>query len=337
MRTIVRVIVGLLILAATPLAGGWAFQWVAESRDNRRFPPPGELHRVNGRAMHIHCRGKGSPTVVIEQGIGGPSIDWNPINEQMAQITRVCDYDRAGMGYSEPAGKPTRSADVVANLHALLREAKIDDDLVLVGWSAGGMYAREYYRQFPERVKGLVLVDSPHEQSLQRMPPQPRNQENLDGLLRKYSLAQFGWLRLSGEVEQMYANAPVSEQDRQRLVAIFEKSHTYRTLYDEGVGLEQDLAAGVKPPSLGNLPVVVIAEGAPRHPYLQENLALFHELQEELANLSTDGLFVVAQDSAHFIHRTEPELILQAVREVVDAARSRQTLIERLTFNPGAS
>ncbi len=279
--------------------------------------------------MRIQCRGNGSPTIIVEQGIGGPSIDWNQINDQMAQITRVCDYDRAGMGYSEPAYKPTLAVDVVRNLHALLAEAKIDDDLVLVGWSAGGMYAREYYRQYPDRLKGMVLVDSPHEQSIQRMPPQPGNQENLDRLMRKYYLAQFGWLRLNGEIEDQYASSPLAEHDRKRLVAIFEKSHTYRTLVDEGVGLEQDFSRGAMPPNLGNLPVVVIAEGKPRHPYLQENLTLLHTLQKELAGLSSDGQFIIAENSAHFIHRTEPELILKAVSDVVAAARSGTPLTTR--------
>jgi pimeloyl-ACP methyl ester carboxylesterase len=204
MRMITRIILALLALGGLALASGWTYQRIAEAHDNQRYPPPGELHSVGGRLMHIHCRGSGSPTIIVEQGIGGPSIDWYEINDQMAQITRVCDYDRAGMGYSEPAYKPTLAVDVVRNLHALLGEAEIDDDVILVGWSAGGMYAREYYRQFPDRVKGMVLVDSAHEQTIQRMPPQPNNQENLDRLMRKYYLARFGWLRLNGEIEQQY-------------------------------------------------------------------------------------------------------------------------------------
>lgn len=329
MRIIARIVLALVALVVFALGSGWTYQRIAERRDDQRYPPPGELHSVHGRLMHVHCRGSGSPTIIVEQGIGGPSIDWNEINDQMAQITRVCDYDRAGMGYSEPAYKPTLAVDVVRNLHALLGEAKVGDDLIFVGWSAGGMYAREYYRQFPDRVKGMVLVDSPHEQSIQRMPPQPSNQENLDRLMRKYYLAQFGWLRLNGETEDQYANSPLPEQDRKRLVAILQKSHTYRTLVDEGVGLEQDFAKGVTPPNLGDLPVVVIAEGKPRHPYMQANLELWHQLQQEIASLSSDGQLVIAENSAHFIHRTEPELILRAVSDVVEAARSGQPLMTR--------
>jgi pimeloyl-ACP methyl ester carboxylesterase len=312
-------------LTAVVLVAGWTYQRIAESRDDRLFPPPGQRYSVNGRLMHIHCRGEGSPTVIVEQGIGGPSIDWNPVNDQMARITRVCDYDRAGMGYSEPAYEPTRAVDVARNLRHLLAAANIDDDLVFVAWSAGGIYAKEFFRQFPQRVKGMVLVDSTHEQTISRMPPAPSNQENLDHLMRQYRLSQFGWLRLRGEIARQYADAPLPEADRNRLIAFFLKSHAYRTLADEGIGLEQDLALDAPPPSLGNMPLVVIAEGEPRHPYMKENLAKWHELQRELAGLSTRGRLVIAENSAHFIHRTEPELILSAVREVVESARASAT------------
>jgi len=191
MRIFNRILIAILIITALTLAAGWTYQRVAEHLDDQRYPPPGQLFSVDGRLLHLHCRGTGSPTIIIEQGIGGPSIDWNAINDRMAVTTRVCDYDRAGMGYSEPAWRPTRAGDVARNLHALLAAANIEDDLVFVGWSAGGLYAREYYRRFPERVKGMVLVDSPHEQSLERMPPQPSNQANLDRLMRNYHLAQL--------------------------------------------------------------------------------------------------------------------------------------------------
>jgi pimeloyl-ACP methyl ester carboxylesterase len=319
------------------IVGGWIYQRIAEHRDDDRYPPPGELHSVDGRLMHIRCRGSGSPTVIVEQGIGGPSIDWNDINARMSRTTRVCDYDRAGMGHSEPAFRPTRSTEVARNLEALLRAARIDDDLIFVGWSAGGMYAREYYRQFPARVKGMVLVDSAHEQTLQRMPPQPSNRGHLDNLMRKYRSAQIGWIRLNGEVANQYSAAPLAEEDRSRLIAFFHKSHAYRTLVDEGVGLEQDLAAGLPPPALGDLPVIVLAEGKPRHPYMTENLAQWHVLQRELAGLSSDGHLIIATESAHFIHRTEPELLLKAVSDVVGSVRTGRRLANGIALQEPAA
>ena len=322
MKRALRGLAAILMLAIVMLAGGWTYQRLAERRDDRLYPPPGRLYPVNGRLMHIHCRGTGNPAIIVEQGIGGPSIDWNDINDQMSRITRVCDYDRAGMGYSEPAFIPTRSTDVARNLHTLLGAAGIDDDIVFVAWSAGGLYAKEYFRQFPAHVKGMVLVDSTHEQMRQRMPTPPSNQGNYDRLMRQYVLAQFGWLRLKGEIAEQYAAAPLPEPDRQRLIAFFLKSHTYRTLVDEGVGLDQDMALNSPLPNLGDMPLVVIAQGKPRNPYMQKNLAQWHELQRELAGLSTNGRLAIAGNSAHDIHHTEPELIVNAAHEVVSAVRA---------------
>lgn len=333
MRLISRVILATLGTGAILLAGGWCYQTIAEWRDDAKYPRPGELFSVEGRAMHIRCRGHGSPTVVVEQGLGGPSLDWNAINEQMSHITRVCDYDRAGMGYSEPANKPTRVGDVVENLNLLLSAANIDDDLILLGWSAGGMYAREYYRRYPARVKGLVLVDSAHEQQSVRMPA-PSNQDNLKSLKRNHLFARIGWLRFTDEVKNQFARSPLQGEERNRLIAIFEKSHTYQTLFYEGVGFEQDLASGMNPPTLGNVPVIVIAEGKPRSPFMQENLALWHEMQRELSELSSDGRFVIAENSAHFIHRSEPELIVSAVSDVAAAIRSGRSLSPQASISP---
>ena len=308
----------MLSMAVAPLAG-WIYQTAMEARDDARYPPPGKLVDVDGHRMHIFCEGRGSPTVIIEQGIGAQSLGWAPLNARMSSLTTVCAYDRAGMGYSEPLDHPTPATEVAARLHALLGRAGINDDIVLLGWSAGGMYAREYYRQFPERVKGMVLVDSSHEQQLSRLGDPDVGYFN--PLKVDRFLAPIGWTRLSGKVEARFADSPLPASIRERLIAINLKSRLPRTMLAEGDGFRADLAAGRNPPSLGDQPLVVLSEGKPNIPFMQERLATWFQLQEELAHLSTRGRHVVATRSAHAIHRTEPELILDAVREVVGAAR----------------
>jgi pimeloyl-ACP methyl ester carboxylesterase len=302
---------------AAPILGA-IYQAAMEARDEARFPPPGRLVDVDGHRMHIFCEGSGTPTVIVEQGIGAQSLGWAPLNGRMSAITTVCAYDRAGMGYSDPLDHATPATEVARRLHALLGKIGIDD-IVLVGWSAGGMYSREYFRQFPERVKGMVLVDSSHEQQLSRMGDPDVGYFN--PLKVDRFLVPIGWIRLTGRVEQRFANSPLPAPVRDRLVALNLKSHQPRTMLAEGAGFRADLTANRTPPSLGSLPLIVLSEGRPNIPFMQERIQTWFQLQDELAHLSTRGRHIVATESAHAIHRTEPDLIFNAVREVVAAAR----------------
>ena len=101
MKAAKRILLGLVALVlAAPLLG-WTYQTAMEARDDRRYPAPGRFVDVDGHRMHIFCQGRGSPTVIVEQGIGAQSLSWAPINERMSEITTVCAYDRVGMGYSD--------------------------------------------------------------------------------------------------------------------------------------------------------------------------------------------------------------------------------------------
>lgn len=307
------------VVIGVPLLG-WAYQSLCEARDDRRYPPPGKLVEVDGHRMHIHCQGQGSPTVIVEQGIGAQPLSWAPLNQRLAEITTVCAYDRAGMGYSEPLDHPTLAREVAGRLHTLLANAGIDDDIVLVGWSAGGIYSREYYRQFPARVKGMVLVDSSHEQQMTRMPI-PDDWENNPLHVDQY-LAPLGWIRLHGDVEKRFAKSKLPPDVRDRLIAIKLKARLPRTMVAEGDGFRADLAENRAPPRLGSLPLIVLSEGKPDAGFMQDNLRTWFELQEELAHLSTRGRHIVATQSGHAIHSTEPELIVESVRTVVETART---------------
>jgi pimeloyl-ACP methyl ester carboxylesterase len=295
MATLRRISFGLIGLVIAAVLAGTSYQAVMEARDDRRFPPPGKLIDVDGHRMHLHCQGHGSPTVIVEQGVGAQSLGSAPLNEQLSSITTVCAYDRPGMGYSDPIDHPTSAAEIAVNLQKLLRNAGVTEDIVLVGWSVGGMYAREYYRQFPEHVKGMVLVER--------------------------WLAPIGWTRLTGEVPERFAESPLPVPIRDRLVAINLKSHLPGTMVREGKGMRVDLEANRAPPTLGDIPLIVISEGKPNIPFMQERIETWYALQDELARLSARGKHIVATQSAHAIHRTEPELIVESVRQVVHAAR----------------
>src|SRR5919198_1243925 len=128
-------------------------------------PAPGRLVDIGGRRLHLLCSGAGAPTVVLEAGASAFAIDWTLVQREVARTNRVCSYDRAGMGWSDPSAASTLAGDV-RNLHGLLTEAAERPPYVMVGASRGGLLVRLYVADYPDEVAGLVLVDPASEDRL---------------------------------------------------------------------------------------------------------------------------------------------------------------------------
>ena len=151
-------VVALLVLAVA----GAIYQAIATERAERAYPPPGQMVGVGGHSLHINCVGRGSPAVVLDAGSGGFSAHWVRVQRAGSGTTRVCSYDRAGMGWSEMGPEPRDAKQISNELHALLEGAGIEGPYVLVGHSYGGLYARIYAARYSEEVAGVALVDSSH-------------------------------------------------------------------------------------------------------------------------------------------------------------------------------
>ena len=158
---------GLLAFLVAAAGAGALYQALAGAADARAYPPPGRLVDVGGYRLHIACFGErrpGTPTVVLEDGSAGVgSIDWRPVQALVAPATRVCAYDRAGFGWSDPGPAPRTAGRVTAELHTLLRGAGEEGPYVLAGHSLGGYFNRVYASAHPGEVAGMVLVDASHE------------------------------------------------------------------------------------------------------------------------------------------------------------------------------
>jgi pimeloyl-ACP methyl ester carboxylesterase len=148
----------LAALALASVAGG--YQTVREVADARAHPMPGRLVDVGGHRLHLSCTGSGTPTVVLEPGAGMVSSDLERIAPAVARDTRVCVYDRAGRGWSEPAETPQDARAVATDLHTLLHRGGVPGPYVLAGHSFGGLYALTFTARYPDEVVGMVLVDS---------------------------------------------------------------------------------------------------------------------------------------------------------------------------------
>ena len=148
----------LVVMVLASLGGG--YQTVREAADAAARPVPGQLVDVGGHRLHLNCTGTGSPTVVVEPGAGMTSSDLALITPAVARDTRVCVYDRAGRGWSEPASTPQDAAQVATDLHALLHRGGVQGPFVLAGHSFGGLYALTFAARYPDEVAGMVLIDS---------------------------------------------------------------------------------------------------------------------------------------------------------------------------------
>jgi pimeloyl-ACP methyl ester carboxylesterase len=176
---------------------GGAYETVGESLDRRVLPAGGQLVDVGGHSLYIRCNGSGSPTVVLEAGLGESSSAWKTVAPAVAHQTRVCTYDRAGLGWSENAtGSHLQTAH---DLHTLLNRAGEPGPYVLAGHSLGGAYVLGFAEQFPAQVAGVVLLDSMSPEQFTRVSGYAGFYDGLhrvSGLLP--SLARLGVGRIVG-------------------------------------------------------------------------------------------------------------------------------------------
>ena len=151
---------GVFAVLLVLLLAGVIYEPMAEAADAKAYPPPGQMVDVGGYRMHIYCTGSGSPTVVIEAGWGDSSAAWGWVQPEVAKTTRICTYDRAGMGWSEASSQPRTAREFAKELHTLLEKANEPGPYVLVGHSLGGYTMLVYAQDYPDEVAGMVLVDA---------------------------------------------------------------------------------------------------------------------------------------------------------------------------------
>ncbi|MCU0547865.1 MAG: alpha/beta hydrolase, partial [Leptolyngbya sp. Prado105] len=267
-----KLIVLALGITALGLFVGIVYQTVSQAVDRRKYPPQGELVDIGGFRLHLNCIGQGTPTVVMDAGGGAPSIAWGLVSSEIAKFTRVCTYDRAGFGWSDPNRRTPRSSQQsVDELHLLLTKAGINPPYILVGHSLGGVNMRLYASQHPEDVVGLVLVDSSHEN--QMTSEIWKRTKMLSWLYRVLMVvSQVGVLRLIGEMNLLPILENIKRESQKYPLAVqtlFDtfKSFCYRPGYwatasTELANIKKSFEEVRSVTSLGNLPLIVLSQGS---------------------------------------------------------------------------
>jgi pimeloyl-ACP methyl ester carboxylesterase len=321
-HTAVRVLITLIIAV---LVVGFIYENISETRERRFHPMPGQLLDIGGYKMHIYCTGQGSPTVILDAGLGDSFLSWQKVQPEIAKFTRVCSYDRAGLGYSDSSPHPRTSRVFVDELHRLLEHAAIVGPVILVGHSMGGfdirLYASLYRHEVGGEVAGMVLVDSSHPDQQHRLPPAINDLDST--WLREQEFFEFtmpfGVPRLLGFC---------GNDDAIRAVDC--NFHSARESVAELKAISESAAQTAATGSLGDMPLIVLSHDPDTpQPDLPEDLVkptndVWQQMQQELTHLSTTGKQVIAKNSGHYIQLDRPDIAIEAVRNIVDQARQTQ-------------
>jgi pimeloyl-ACP methyl ester carboxylesterase len=294
-------LVGLLLL----LLAGAAYESLSEAADARLYPPPGQMVDVSGFRLHINCMGEGSPTVVIEAGLGDSSASWGLVQREVAKTTRVCSYDRAGMGWSEPGPLPRDARQFARELHALLQKANVRGPHILVGHSLGGLPVSVFVHDYPSEVAGVVLIDS-------MFPGQTGYATQTQALSLLSVLARFGFVRLLAKPLGLANPAPPDAAAASYSRSV--RPQSLQTFADEIQGIPDSLREAGAVESFGDLPLIVLSRGLDAD-------AAWQAGQDELSRLSSNSQHLTAEHSDHTIQVHQPDAAVAAILKMIEQVR----------------
>jgi pimeloyl-ACP methyl ester carboxylesterase len=318
---------GMLLIVL--VVAGVVYQAVATEMDKRNFSPRGQLYNVNGHQMHLYCVGEGSPTVILEAGGYAESLWWYRVQNQLAEHTQVCSYDRAGMGWSEAGPAPRDAGSIVEELHVLLDEAQIEPPYILAGHSFGGILNRFYATRYPDEVLGITLVDSAivteKFTNLSEYEEHKRSGDILNSLIWVMSRLGIWRLTVSGDFSGWgYPSEIVPE-----LVAFRSTNQAFDTYYAETLGLPPEL--WLKPgdaEDLGDLPLMILWATEHR-PMSASDTELIASYQQAITEFSSNSVtrYIEGSDHGTIIGSEDyAQQVTEAILDVIEAVETGEPL-----------
>lgn len=295
----------------------------AAHRQHKSNPVPGTFYFVEGRRMHIHCSGTGSPAVILEAAASAPWSEWRAVQPELSHVTQVCSYDRAGHGWSDPRTGTRDAETIVRELHSLLIQAGVKPPLVLVGHSAGGLYVREYAREFVGEVAGVALIESSSPRQIDELPGFRAAYEN-DKRGAKWELWKdrlsvwSGWERLIGHCRVSATDFPGWAAQYDAMACRPDYVDTDECELDY---FEQSSNQAERLTSFGDKPLLVIT----RDPDLRTGMSprtvaespIWEAEQEGSKSLSPLSWRVIARNSRHMVPHDRPDLIVSEMTSLI--------------------
>ena len=304
-----------MVVAVLLSFAGAIYESVSEATDQHTYPPPGKLVNVDGHRMHINCSGSGSPTVIIDTGLGDWSTGWAWVQNGVASTTRVCTFDRAGLGWSEPGPLPRTAQQSTSELHTLLANAQIAPPYVIVGHSMGGLHARVFAATYRSEVAGLVLIESMNPGPgpvRENIRTGPRSWTGFDSI--PAALARVGLVRLFAKPLGLYSDLPERVAGGHEARGVRPESGT--TLLDESRALPESLEQARAIQTLGALPLLILSRNGPN-----DRNAEWSAKQSDLLRLSTESTQMFADNSGHLVELDQPDAAIAAIVTMVNRVR----------------
>lgn len=278
--------------------------FLASSVLSQPSPPPGELVDLGGYRVHLHCTGRGSPTVMIVGA--GFSFDWDLVQPDAAKLTQVCTYDPAGTAWSDP-GPGLECSARVSEIHRLLQTARVRGPYLLVGLSIGALVARFYAATYPDETAGIVIADHPYLESPAVRPPtnSPASQFDTPPVLISQAPIVL-------DADEDLGALPLRDQELHRWAASL---HPVQPTIDTARACLSAVEAATsgRSDSLGRLPLAVVSTG--------NHNAAYVNLQQKLLALSRNRRQVIAERSGHEIELQQPEALVRAIAQVLAELR----------------
>jgi pimeloyl-ACP methyl ester carboxylesterase len=306
--------VGLASFLGLMLVGS-IYETIAETADAKAYPPPGQPVDIGGYRLHINCTGKGSPTVIIEAGLGDWSTSWGgTVQPEVSKTTRVCTYDRAGMGWSEPGPLPRDAAHFAKELHTLLQNAKIPGPYVMVGHSLGGFVVRVFVHEYASDIAGVVLIESMNPRQLTQPPNEAQSQSDTRSqpFSLQAALARFGIGRLLVKLPGIAPSVPPNEA---AYYPLYIRPQSLQATTNESQGMPASGVQASAVRSFGDLPLIILTARL-------NDIPSWPEWQTELLQLSSNSQQLFAENSGHNVQFDEPEAAVAAILQMVQQVRA---------------
>jgi pimeloyl-ACP methyl ester carboxylesterase len=334
LKIVGRVVAGLVITCVVVAVAGAAYQALSLRHYRTVAGVPGKIYDVNGYAMHLYCMGQGSPTVLLDAGLGDDVTIWAKVQPELAKGTRVCAYDRAGFGWSEARPEVQDANAVTGELHGLIEKAGVERPFILMGHSIAGIYLRSYAAKYSGDLAGLVFVDGAtplQDDRVLHALVEIQNQQRRE-MPREKLLMLLGWYRVRGMCTDVPAGfESVGAWIKADSCVPAQIDATENELDAERASGEETVHAG----PFGALPILILSRDPNVLPsnwpvdVAKANAVVWNEMQEEAKGLSSNSRRIIAKGSDHYVQVDRAELVNREVAAFLLRVRAHETDVAR--------